>query len=217
MNAKRPNSQDHYKSLLLLQEISQDNSLSQRDLSRRLNIALGLVNSYMKNMVARGFVKIRGIPAKRYVYYLTPQGFAEKTRLTLQVLRSYADLYRHARRDFTRLFGTLTSEGKKALVFAGADELAEIAFLSLQETPAELMMIVDDGRAGDTFLGRKVAPVATLRGTAYDAVVITSLGEVADIIAVLEEAGVPQEDIYHVDSWLPARSEEGDTDVGGEE
>lgn len=201
LNNKKSGHQDHYKSFLLLNEISRDNSLSQRDLSRKLNIALGLVNSYMKNMVARGLVKIQGIPRKRYAYYLTPRGFAEKTRLTFQVLRNYADLYRYARRDFSRLFSAMAAEGKRTLVFAGVDELAEMAFLSLQETDAELVAIVDDKSAGSTFLGWEVAPFASLREKSFDAVVITSLGRMGEVLSGLKKEGIPLENIYSLDGW----------------
>jgi len=201
MNTKKSAYRNQYKSFLLLNEISRDNSLSQRDLSRKLNIALGLVNSYMKNMVARGLVKIRGIPPKRYAYYLTPRGFAEKTRLTFHVLRNYADLYRYARRDFSRVFSTVAAEGKRALIFAGVDDLAEMAFLSLQETDAELVAIVDDESAGSTFLGRKVTPIASLREESFDAVVITSLGRMGEVLSGLKREKVPLENIYFIDGW----------------
>ncbi|MDP2753608.1 MAG: winged helix-turn-helix transcriptional regulator [Nitrospirota bacterium] len=105
MNSQaKPESQDTYKSLLLLDEISKGHPLSQRDLSKRLNIALGLVNSYIKNLVSKGYITIRAIPTKRYAYFLTPKGFAEKTRLTYHHLQNFTNLYREARRDFQKLF-----------------------------------------------------------------------------------------------------------------
>lgn len=75
MNKKGPGNQDSYKSLLMLDEISKGEPLSQRDLSKKLNIALGLVNSYIKNLVSKGYITINAIPSKRFAYYLTPKGF----------------------------------------------------------------------------------------------------------------------------------------------
>ena len=88
----------------MLDEISRGKSLSQRDLSKKLNVALGLVNSYLKNLVSKGYVTIKTIPAKRYTYYLTPKGFTEKTRLTYQLLQDYTNIYQEARRDSRRCF-----------------------------------------------------------------------------------------------------------------
>src|SRR5512145_2756369 len=119
VNKERPESPDTFKSLQLLDEISKGEQLSQRDLSKRLNIALGLVNSYIKNLVAKGYVTIKGIPAKRYTYYLTPKGFAEKTRLTYNLLQDYTNIFRTARKDFQMLFDDLHKNGISRIAFAG--------------------------------------------------------------------------------------------------
>ena len=70
----------------LLDAVEQDRAQSQRLLASELGIALGLVNAYLKRCIKKGLVKVRSAPARRYAYYLTPQGFAEKSRLTVQYL-----------------------------------------------------------------------------------------------------------------------------------
>ena len=60
-----------------------DGAQSQRRIAEELGIALGLVNAYLKRCVKKGLVKVSQAPARRYAYYLTPQGFAEKSRLTV--------------------------------------------------------------------------------------------------------------------------------------
>ncbi|HEY6874619.1 MAG TPA: winged helix-turn-helix transcriptional regulator, partial [Geobacteraceae bacterium] len=74
MNAHDERMLDTYRSFLLISEIAKEESLSQRELAQRLGIALGLVNSYLKNLVAKGFVRVRNFPPNRYAYLLTPQG-----------------------------------------------------------------------------------------------------------------------------------------------
>ena len=139
---------EKHRSLQILSELSDNDSLTQRDLSGRLGIALGLVNSYIKNLMAKGLITVKAIPPRRYAYYLTPKGFAEKTRLTYNLLQDYTRIYREARANFKRLFSELSSDGVKTVVFAGADEVAEIAFLTLQETDIELRGIIDEEMAG---------------------------------------------------------------------
>jgi predicted transcriptional regulator len=101
MNAERPSpfGTEPYRSLQILDELSNNDSLTQRDLSSRLGIALGLVNSYIKNLVKKGFITVKAIPTKRYAYYLTPKGFTEKTRLTYDLLHDYTRIYREAREN----------------------------------------------------------------------------------------------------------------------
>jgi DNA-binding MarR family transcriptional regulator len=195
MNNKKQNDDDSYKSLLLLDEISKGEELSQRDLSKKLNIALGLVNSYIKNLVSKGYITIKAIPAKRYAYYLTPQGFAEKTRLTYHHLQNFTNLYKEARRDFKELFSKLSQEGKKSVVFTGADEAAEIAYLSLQEFDIAFAGIVDNDRAGKTFFKYTIMPFESINEIDADFIIISSFIKREEVYKKLLESGISPEKI----------------------
>lgn len=165
---------EQHRSLQILTELSGNDSLTQRDLSSRLGIALGLVNSYIKNLLAKGHITVKSIPPRRYAYYLTPKGFTEKTRLTYDLLHDYTRIYREARSNLKLLFAELRSDGVKKVVFAGADEVAEIAFLTLQETDLELSGVVDGERAGKKFFGRRILPVEKVGELQYDCIVVAS-------------------------------------------
>ena len=79
----------------VLSAIEEDDRATQRAISRDLGIALGLTNAYLKRCVKKGFIKVRQIPANRYTYYLTPQGFAEKSRLTAEYLSISFNFFVH--------------------------------------------------------------------------------------------------------------------------
>jgi DNA-binding MarR family transcriptional regulator len=189
--------QEQHRSLQILTELSDNDSLTQRDLSSRLGIALGLVNSYIKNLAAKGYITVKSIPPKRYAYYLTPKGFAEKTRLTYHLLQDYTRIYREARANFKQLFAELRSGGVKTVVFAGADEVAEIAFLTLQETDIELCGIVDEEMEGKKFLGRDISPLSAVSSGEfeYDCIVITSYLKREQIYNKLLDVNTPEKDI----------------------
>jgi len=174
MNIESGKSSDDYRSFLLMEEIASDEPITQRDLSRRLDIALGLVNSYLKNLVTKGFVRIKAFPRNRYAYVLTPQGIAEKSRLAYQHLSYFTNLYRIARQDYALLFRGMANQGVREVSFCGLDEVAEIAYLSLKETDIRLCAVMDDERAGEIFFH---TPVTTLRDGAdagAERIVITS-------------------------------------------
>ena len=69
----------------VLSVIEEFDQATQRAISQDLGIVLGLTNAYLKRRIRKGFVKVQQIPANRYAYYLTPQGFAEKGGLTAKV------------------------------------------------------------------------------------------------------------------------------------
>ena len=198
MNDENEGNQDTYKSLLLLDEISKGEALSQRDLSKKLNIALGLVNSYIKNLVSKGYITIKTIPAKRYAYFLTPKGFTEKTRLTYHHLQNFTNLYKEARRDFKELFGSFYEKGVKRVVFAGADEAAEIAYLSLQEFDIEFAGIVDNDRAGRDFFKFKIMPFEKIREIEADFIIVSSFLRRDEIYEKLLEANISPDKISRI-------------------
>jgi DNA-binding MarR family transcriptional regulator len=198
MNGQKTENQDSYKSLLLLDEIAKGEPLSQRDISKKLNIALGLVNSYIKNLVSKGYITISTIPAKRYAYYLTPKGFSEKTRLTYQLLQDYTNIYKEARRDFRKLFHALAASGAKSVVFAGVDEVAEIAYLSLQEVDIELAGAFDDAKTGTNFFKTVVRPIQEIQPGEYDSVVLSTFLRRKEIYQRLLENGIAAEKILAI-------------------
>jgi DNA-binding MarR family transcriptional regulator len=195
MNDERFPGAEQHRALQILDELSSDESLTQRDLSSRLGIALGLVNSYLKNLVAKGYVTVKSIPPRRYAYFLTPKGFAEKTRLTYDLLHDYTRIYREARGGFKRLFAGLMAEGAGTVVLAGADEVAEIAYLTLQEIGLGLSGVVDEELAGKKFFGWEVKPLKDVRSFAYDKVVVASYLKREKIYDQLLRYKVAEEDI----------------------
>jgi DNA-binding MarR family transcriptional regulator len=199
MNKKEPRALDveSYKSLQILDELSSNDSITQRDLSERLGIALGLVNSYIKNLVAKGYVTVKSIPPKRYAYYLTPKGFAEKTRLTYDLLQDYTRIYRETRANLKTLFSEMAEEGVKRLVFAGSDEVAEIAYITLKETGMELAGVVDE-EDRKMFFGNKIKPVGSISEMEYDLVLIASYLKRKGIYRELLKSGVEREMIKSV-------------------
>ncbi|MFA5074242.1 MAG: winged helix-turn-helix transcriptional regulator [Nitrospirota bacterium] len=196
MNNNKPlSSIDHFKSLQILDELSTNDTLTQRDLSTRLGLALGLVNSYIKNLVSKGFITVKAIPPKRYAYYLTPKGFAEKTRLTYDLLHDYTRIYKEARKNLKSLFKEMMNQGKKRVIFAGTDEVAEIAYITLQETDMQLVGIIATDEIGSNFFGKKVEPISSIRKITFDSVIVLSHAKKSEIYYKLLQEGVAKKKI----------------------
>lgn len=196
MNDTPEKSRDSYRAFQLLNEIATDQPLSQRELSRRLGIALGLVNSYLKNLVTKGYVRVKAFPRNRYGYLLTPKGIAEKSRLAYEHLSYFTNLYRLARLDYLELFRSLEVAGVRSVSFCGIDETAEIAYLSLGETGTTLAEVMDDNNAGRVFFGRTVSTLDAGLGNDAGCIVITSLRRQGEIMGELLNRGVDRNRIF---------------------
>lgn len=181
---------DSSRSLQLLSEISGEEPLSQRELSRRLGIAVGLVNSYLKNLVSKGFVRVKNFPSNRYAYLLTPQGIVEKSRLAYQHLSYFTSLYTVARQDYLELFRSMEENGMREVVFCGVDEVAEVAYLSLQETGLKLAAVMDDTRCGENFFGLTIVSLEAGVRQVTAPLVISSLKRRDELTQVVKNLGV---------------------------
>lgn len=160
--------------LRILEEIDSKETPSQRDIARKIDISLGLVNSFIKRLARKGYFKIVNIPGNRVKYILTPKGAAEKTRLTYQYVQYSYYFYKDARKKLKNLFAVLSEQNVKRIAFYGATELAEIAFLSLQETSITLVAIFDADNAGGSFLNSKIEHPDRLSEFSYDRLLFTN-------------------------------------------
>lgn len=167
---------DHAHIMLgLLDSVERDGAQSQRRLASELGIALGLVNAYLNRCIKKGLVKVRQAPARRYAYYLTPQGFAEKSRLTVEYLSSSFSFFRRARSDCSKALAEIVTGGSAGVVLAGMSDLAEVAIICALESGVEIAAVVDPDATVTTFVGVPVASSFDAVTVAIGAIIITDL------------------------------------------
>lgn len=183
------------RSLQILEELVTEESLSQRDLAKRLNISLGLANSFIKRLVKKGYIKITTVPRNRVKYMLTPQGFAEKSRLTYRFIRYSLKFYKQALGNLQTVLHDLEEENVSKVVFYGAGDLAEIGFLSLKATSITLAGVIDDFRAGETFFGHTIRSPDELKNLDYDRIILTVIESKEPIVHKLLERKILNEKI----------------------
>jgi DNA-binding MarR family transcriptional regulator len=159
----------------LLESVERNGGQTQRRLAAELGIALGLVNAYLKRCVKRGLLKLGEAPARRYAYYLTPHGFAEKSRLTVNYLAYSFSLFRRARSEYADVMRTVRARDYKRLILAGASDLAEIATICAISEGIQIAGVVDPKSAQTRLVGLPVVADYDLVSDEIDAVIITDL------------------------------------------
>jgi len=158
----------------ILRSVEQDCRLTNRTAARKLGVSLKLAHQLLARMVAKGLLHVRVVNTRRWDYFLTPQGLAEKTRLTLEFLEFSMRFYREARRRSSELCRGLRRRGVRTVAFLGAGDLAEIAYLGVREWDLVLSGVYEDGTRRPAFMDVPVAPVQALGDTRADAVVVCS-------------------------------------------
>jgi len=186
------------RTLKILEKFDNDVVPSQRALARDLNISLGLVNSFIKRLVKKGYFKARHVPKNRMRYFLTPKGASEKTRLTYEYIQHSYNFYKEARQKLRDLYTELESQDVSAIVFYGAGDLAEIAYLSLQQTNIKLVAVVDDEKKGERFTRYIVEHPDRLAALTFDRILITSLNFKESIYQKIAGLGLPAKTVVQI-------------------
>jgi DNA-binding MarR family transcriptional regulator len=166
----------------LLESVERGGEQSQRRLALELGIALGLVNAYLKRCIKKGLVKVRHAPARRYTYYLTPKGFAEKSRLTIEYLSYSFSLFRQAKKDYTAVLVAARGRGISRIAILGASDLAEIAAICALDLGITITALIDPQSDLVHFVGVPVAKSFDAIDGLVDAVLVAETRATRDTI-----------------------------------
>ena len=204
-----------YRDLHLLDELSRSPEATQRELSKRIGVALGLTNLMLWRLAKKGYIKIKGTKRSRIRYLITPQGILEKSRLTYEFIEYSLALYSRVRRFLREQLAILAQTGHRRVLLYGTGELAELAFLAVREIGLDLVGVVDLAPEREWFLGYSVQRVSDVPSSAYDRLLVSSWRAADGGLQRLVDAGVvPERLIILPIPGMPSGLPEGLSVVG---
>lgn len=127
----------------ILQEIHENANVTQRKLASEHNVALGSVNIILKRLMNKGHVKITEVHPKRFLYYLTPKGFNEKTRLMLSYISRSIDIYKDVKNHVKKTVEEIIQDGYFSVALCGVDEGFDIVYVLSQEMGLHIAGVYD--------------------------------------------------------------------------
>lgn len=186
------------KTLLLLEAVGEEKCRSQRELSEKIKMSLGLVNTFIKQLTIRKIFKRDNLPGNRVRYTLTSKGILEKDNLTRQYLSHSISYYNEIKRRVSDLLIRLKNNGNTDLILYGTGELCEITCVASGEHNINNVRIIDDKKAGDTICGLKIYEEAEMKVFDFDAVVIMDFKNTSIIRKKLIDKSIPSDKIYSI-------------------
>ena len=91
--------------------------LTQRELAEKLGMSVGGLNYCLNALIDKGLVKMQNFSNSKnkfkYIYLLTPQGFAEKAALTSRFLRRKMDEYEALKAEIEALRSEVEKPGEE--------------------------------------------------------------------------------------------------------
>lgn len=154
----------------LLTRLSEDPAVSQRSLADEMGVALGMMSNYMKSCVRKGYVRAKQVAPKRWAYFVTPKGFAEKSRTTVNYIANSMSFFRNLRIQLENLFAECQASGIVTLALIGHGDVAEVASLV---SCGYTLQIQQENLQSDL--------------SAYDAVLVTDLNDSQGTFDLLKE------------------------------
>ena len=170
----------------LLAALEQREVVTQPALAKRLSISVGMINALLKRAGRKGLVKAKAAPYKRWAYYVTAEGFREKSRLVARYLDASLAFFRMARREYRLLFASAQGTGLRRFVLVGRGEVTEIALLAALEADAALVGILDREANASHLHGLPVLRSLEEAG-AWDALVITESRHPQEVFETLRD------------------------------
>ncbi|MBF0489148.1 MAG: MarR family transcriptional regulator [Candidatus Omnitrophica bacterium] len=106
---------------------------NQRDLSRHMNISLGMTNMLLRRLVTKGYIRIKQLDRRKVEYLLTPKGFAEKMRKSIRYTMKTIDSIGLIQQGIVRLVQDLYSQGIRKFYLLGSSDLTVLVEMSLRK------------------------------------------------------------------------------------
>lgn len=119
--------------LEILHRLEENPDTTQADLATQLGVAVGSVNWYIKRLVTKGYIKVTRMQKRRLRYLLTPEGIAEKTRLTASFVQATFKWYRITRQTATQWIEKIQHAGYDTVSIDGDGDLGEVVYLTCIE------------------------------------------------------------------------------------
>lgn len=117
----------------LVNIIGSEIASSQRDLSRHMNLSLGMTNMLIRRLIAKGYIRIRQLNKKKFEYIITPEGFKEKMRKSVKYTLKTINSIGLIKERFNSLFKEIYAKGERKFFILGESDLAFLVEMVMRE------------------------------------------------------------------------------------
>lgn len=138
-------SPDTVRELGLLEEIERDPDTTQASMADKLGVAVGTVNWHVKRLIAKGFVKVKRAERRKLRYIITPEGIAERAKLTVAYIENSMLLYRQTREQAIQVLDQARRHGFDQIMIEGDGDIADVCRLTSIEQGMSIVESLDDG------------------------------------------------------------------------
>jgi len=117
---------------------------NQRDLSRHMALSLGMTNMLIRRLISKGYIRIKQLDKRKVEYALTPKGFSEKMKKSVNYTMKTINSIGLIRNKIKEILKGLYDSGTRKFYVLGESDLVvltEMVFRSICADECELVHI----------------------------------------------------------------------------
>ena len=135
---------EELRTLTLFNTVESRPEINQRQLARELDVSLGLTNTYFQRVLKKGWIRAKQVKPRRWLYFLTPQGALEKSRLSLSYLHRTLESFRELKSKGDEYLYVLSEKGASGIHLCGEDDLTEVLSFCFTGFEIELLSVIQE-------------------------------------------------------------------------
>ena len=135
---------EELRTLTLFNTVECRPGINQRQLARELDVSLGLTNTYFQRVLKKGWLRAQQVKPRRWLYFLTPQGALEKSRLSLSYLHRTLNSFRELKSKGDEHLQILSKKGVRGIHLCGEDDLTKVLSYCFSGLEIELLSVIPE-------------------------------------------------------------------------
>jgi len=135
---------EELRTLTLFNTVENSPEINQRQLARELDVSLGLTNTYFQRVLKKGWVRAKQVKPRRWLYFLTPKGALEKSRLSLSYMHRTLDSFRELKKRGDEHLHILSEKGVSGIHLCGENDLTEVLSFCFSGFDIELLSVIPE-------------------------------------------------------------------------
>jgi len=133
---------EEIRTLTLFNTVENSPEINQRQLAHELDVSLGLTNTYFQRVLKKGWIRAKQVKPRRWLYFLTPQGALEKSRLSLSYMQRTLQSFRELKSKGDEHLRILSNNGVSGIHLCGDNDLAEVLSYCFSGFEIELLSVI---------------------------------------------------------------------------
>jgi len=174
--------------LTLFNTVENSSEINQRQLAQELNISLGLTNTYFQRVLKKGWVRAKQVKPRRWLYFLTPQGALEKSRLSLSYMHRTLESFRELKSKGDEHLRALSKKGVRGIHLCGEDDLTEILSYCFTGFKIQLLSVIPEKSLLENFEQSWNPTLPQLKS--YELILLASLEYRTSLAELLVQQGL---------------------------